>query len=116
MAKAISTQPNLEECRGAVRRRGTPMRSTWWEQDLTQPPEPNRGGGRWNAWTGGVSRWGPREGRSFPPGHPHQQPHQQPHQSSTAEEELRVWRAEWEARDPTAEAELAMRMAEAYLP
>ena len=54
----------------------------------------------------------PREGRSFPPGHPHHQPQR----FTTAAEQLEAWRAEWEARDPTAEAELARRMAEAYLP
>ena len=53
------------------------------------------------------------EERSFPPGHPHHQP---PQASTTEEEQLAAWRAEWEARDPTAEAELARRMAEAYLP
>ena len=65
VAKAISTRPILEECRKAARRRGTPVRSTWWELDLTQPPEPE-GGGRWHARTGGVPRYGP-QGRAVVP-------------------------------------------------
>ena len=45
VAKAIATGPILEECRGAPRLRGILVRNTWWEQDLTPPPEPERGGG-----------------------------------------------------------------------
>ena len=113
VAKTISTRPILEECRGAARRRGTPVRSMWWELDLTQPPEPDRGGDG----TPGLREClgtAPREGRSFQPGHPHYQPPRA--SATTAEEQLAAWRAEWEARDPAAEAELARRMAEAYLP
>ena len=44
VAKAIAIWPILEECRGVVRLCGTPVRNTSWEQDLTQPPEPERGG------------------------------------------------------------------------
>ena len=40
VATTIMARPILEECRGAARLRGTPVRTTWWEQDLTLPPEP----------------------------------------------------------------------------
>ena len=86
VAKAISTWPILEECRGAARRRGTPVRNMWWELDLTQPPEPDRGGDG----TPGLREClgtAHREGRSFQPGHPHYQP---PQASATAEEQLAV--------------------------
>lgn len=50
----------LEECRGAERLRGTPARTTWWEQVL---------------------------GRLFPPGHPHHQPCQASTPAATSLEE-----------------------------
>ena len=40
MATGLEERPVLRECRGAARLRGSPVRTTWWEQDLTLPPEP----------------------------------------------------------------------------
>ena len=34
IAKKIADRPILAECEGAERRRGTPRRQYWWEQDL----------------------------------------------------------------------------------
>ena len=88
------------------------MRNTWWELDLTQPPEPDGG----SDGTPGLGKYlgaAPREGRSFPPGHPHHQPPRA--SATTADEQLAAWREEGEARDPTAEAELARRMAATHL-
>ena len=34
IARKIASRPVLAECRGAERRRGTPPRQYWWEQDL----------------------------------------------------------------------------------
>ena len=51
VAKTIDGRPVLEECRGAERLRGTPVRQTWWEQELSPPPEPKkeaRGGSPWH--------------------------------------------------------------------
>ena len=56
VAKTIDGRPVLEECRGAGRLRGTPVRQTWWEQELSPPPEPEkeaRGGSPWHGGAGG---------------------------------------------------------------
>ena len=34
--RAIADRPILEECRGAERRRGSPVRLHWWEQDFEE--------------------------------------------------------------------------------
>ena len=34
IAQKIAARPVLEECKGAERRRGTPRRQYWWDQDL----------------------------------------------------------------------------------
>jgi len=51
-----------------------------------------------------------REGRSFPPGHPHYQP---PQAATSLEEQQASRREEWEARDLDAEAELDRPWAQA---
>ena len=115
VAKAISSRPILEECRGVTRLRGSPVRDTWWEQDLTPPPEPEResdGTPGLGAYLGSASR----EGRSFPPDHPHYQP---PQAAASLEEQQAAWRTEWEerqAQDPDNQAELDRLWAQAYLP
>ena len=114
VAETIASRPILKECRGATRLRGSPVRDTWWEQDLTPPPEPERG----DDGTPGLGEilGSSREGRSFPPGHPHYQP---PPATTTLEEQQASWRAEWEEREARgldAQAELDRLWAQAYLP
>ena len=106
VAETVSARPILQECRGARRRRGTPVRPTWWEQDLTPPPAPERE--RENAPRRGT--FGPPRGRTFPPGHPHHQP------VRTVEETRAARRAERETWDSEAEAELDRRWAQAHMP
>ena len=115
VAKTISARPILKECRGATRLRGSPVRDTWWELDLTPPPEPE-GVSDGTPGLGAILGSAPREGRSFPPGHPHYQP---PQAAASLEEQQASWRAEWEeqqARDPDDQAERDRRWAQAYLP
>ena len=45
IAKTIEGRKILEECRGATRRRGTPARTYWWEQELTFEGGGQEGGG-----------------------------------------------------------------------
>ena len=45
MAKTIADCSVLEEYRGDERLRGTPVHTTWCEQELTPSPEPVREGG-----------------------------------------------------------------------
>ena len=111
MAATIAARPILEECRGAERLRGTPVRATWWEQVLTLPPEPAREGNGAAPSLGALLA--PTSGRTFPPGHPHHQPHQE---SASLADQQAARRAEWEARDLGAEAEQDRRWAAAYLP
>ena len=101
----------MKECRGATRLRGSPVRNTWWEQNLTPPPEPERG----DDGTPGLGAilGASREGRSFPPGHAHYQPTAA---ATSLEEQQAARRAEWEARDLDAEAELDRLWAQAHLP
>ena len=40
VAAAVGERPVLEACKGAERLRGSPVRTTWWELDLTLTPEP----------------------------------------------------------------------------
>ena len=48
IAKTIEGRKILEECRGAARRRGTPARTYWWEQELTfEGGGQGGGGGGW---------------------------------------------------------------------
>ena len=42
VATNVGERPILKECRGAARLRGSPVRPTWWEQDLTLPPSQKR--------------------------------------------------------------------------
>ena len=87
-------RPILEECRGVARLRGSPVRDTWWELDLTPPPEPER----------------------VRDGHPHHQPTQA---AASPEEQQATWRTEWEERQeqaPDAQAELDRLWAHAHLP
>ena len=100
VAATIAARPILEECRGAERLRGTPVRATWWEQVLTLSPEPARKGNGVAPSLGALLA--PTSGRTFPPGHPHHQPHQE---STSLEDQQAARRTEWEARDLGAEAE-----------
>ena len=34
--RAVADRPMLEECRGAERRRGSPVRLHWWEQEFEE--------------------------------------------------------------------------------
>ena len=34
--RAVADRPILEECRGAERRRGSPVRLHWWEQEFEE--------------------------------------------------------------------------------
>ena len=43
IAKKIADRPILAECEGAERRRGTPRRQYWWEQDLNAELPPLEG-------------------------------------------------------------------------
>ena len=110
VTKTISSRPILEECRGATRLRGSPVCDIWREQDLTPPPEPERGGDG----TPGLGTYlgSSREGRTFPPVHPHYQP---PQAATSLEEQQAAWRAEWEAQDIDAEAERDRLWAAAHL-
>ena len=45
ISKTIEGHRILEECRGATRRRGTPTRTYWWEQELTFEEGGQEGGG-----------------------------------------------------------------------
>ena len=111
VATTIGERPILEECRGAARLRGSPVRTTWWEQDLSLPPEPEeeddgepgRGGKAGPPW----------EGRSSRPDRRQRRPQQQ---EASAEEQRAARRAEEEVKDPEAEEELERRWAEAHLP
>ena len=109
VAAAIGERPVLEECRGAARLRGSPVRTAWWEQDLTLPPEPEEDEGDVapRTETDGVS-W---EGRSPTHARPRRQAH---HETVRRQQEAR--RAEWEARDLEAEEEQDRRWADAHLP
>ena len=109
VAAAIETRPILEECRGATRLRGTPVRPTWWEQDLTLPPESEDDEDDDEPGTGGAGP--PREGRSSMPARPRRQPDQR---ALAAQRAAR--RAEWEARDLAEEEEQDRRWAQAHLP
>ena len=44
IAQKIAARPVLEECKRAERRRGTPPRQFWWEQDLCVELPPWDGG------------------------------------------------------------------------
>ena len=44
IARKIADRPVLAECQGAERRRGTPRRQYWWEQDLNAELPPLEGG------------------------------------------------------------------------
>ena len=44
IARKIRMRPVMEECEGAERRRGTPPRQYWWEQDLDVELQPLVGG------------------------------------------------------------------------
>ena len=92
MAAAIETRPILEECRAAARLRGTPVRPTWWEQDLTLPPDPEEEDDD-EPGTGGDGP--PKEGRSAS----RALPRRQPRQSLSLAEQRAARRAEWEARN-----------------
>ena len=102
MAAALEGRTVLEECRGATRLRGSPVRTTWWEQDLTLPPEPEEDEG--DVAPGREAIGASWEGRSSAPDHP------------TAQQQRDARRAEWEARDLAAEEEQDRRWAEAHLP
>ena len=43
IARKIADRPVLAECQGAERRRGTPRRQYWWEQDLEAELPPLEG-------------------------------------------------------------------------
>ena len=111
VAKAIATRLVLEECRGAARLRGTPVRDTWWEQDLTPSSEPERG----DAGMPGLGAFtrAPGKGWLFPLGHCHPQPHQT---STSLEDQQAAQRTQWEARDLDAEAVLDGMWDAAHLP
>ena len=99
VAAAIGERPVLEECRGAERLRRSPVRTTWWEQDLTLPPEPEEGEDDVAPGMGGVGP--PRERRSSSP-------------SLQAQQEAR--RAAWAARDSDEDEERERRWEAAHLP
>ena len=114
VAETISLRSILKECRGATRLRGSPVRDTWWEQDLTPPPEPERG----DDGTPGLGAYlgSSTEGWSFSPCHPHYQP---PSAATSFEKQQASWRAEWEEREAwglDAQAELDRLWAQAHLP
>ena len=75
MAAAIGERAVLEECRGATRLRGSPVRTAWWEQDLTLPPEPEEEEG--DAAPGREAIRASWEGRSSTPARPRRQPNQE---------------------------------------
>ena len=91
--------------------RGSPARTIWGGQELTPPPQPERGD---DGTPGlGACLGASREERPFPPGHPHYQP---PQVAASLEEQQVARRAEWEARDLDAEAERDRLWAAAHLP
>ena len=66
IAKTIEGRKIPEECRGAARRRGTPARTYWWEQELTfEGGEQGGGGGLGFAMNrgGGSTAWARGEKR-----------------------------------------------------
>ena len=91
---------------------GSPVRVTWWKQDLIPLPEPEREGGDGTPGLGAYLG-SSGEGRPIPPGYPHYRP---PQAAASLEEQQEAWRVEWEARDLDAEAERDRLWAAAHLP
>ena len=82
---------------------GSPVRATWWEQDLTLPPEPEKGEDDAAPGMGGVGP--PRERRSS-----------SPDGATTLQAQRDARRAAWVAQENEDDGEQERLWMEAHLP